>query len=249
MKKKKIIFNWKLNGNKYTIKCFINKVTYFIKENLEKINKNNIEILISPPIIYLDYVNNLLNNNVNIKLCSQNTDINYLGPFTGEISLKMLKDINVKYVIIGHSERKKFHNENKDIISKKFYISKISNIEPILCIGYEKNILNQIEDIINKYGINILYNTNIAYEPISSIGTGIIPSIDHINNINNMILNFLYKFDKNIKNNINILYGGSVSYKNVYNLIFKTNINGLLIGKSSTKIFDIIKIIKNIILI
>ncbi len=249
MKKKIIICNWKLNGNKKFIKNFINKL---IKN--KKIYKKNI-ICISPPIIYMDYTRKLIKNN-NINLTSQNVDINTKGSFTGEISAKMLKKINTKYIIIGHSERRLYHSENNNILLKKIIITKKLNMIPIICIGENIDEYNlkiskkickkQLNYFIKKEGINILKNTIIAYEPIWSIGTGKNASTKHIYKINKYIKKYIININKNIKNKFNIIYGGSINKNNVNKIINKTNIDGLLIGKSSLDINELIKIIKNI---
>ncbi len=249
MNKKIIICNLKLNGNKKFIKNYIKKIKK--KINLYK----NIKILISPPILYTYYVYNLIKK-TKIKLTSQNVDIHIKGSYTGEISAKMLKDINTKYVIIGHSERRKYHLENNKTLLKKIIISKKLNIKPIICIGEnldeykskksKKKCIKQLKYFIKKKNINIFKKTIIAYEPIWSIGTGNIPTTKHINKIIKYIKNYLINNSKNLKNKFKIIYGGSINKENFKNIINNKNINGLLIGKSSLNINNIIKIIKNI---
>lgn len=243
-----IIANWKLNGNIKFIKKYINKIKKYI-------NNNKYKICIAPPIIYLSYFYKLIKKNININLVSQNIDIHEKGAYTGETSVKMLKDLNIKYVLIGHSEIRKYHKENNKNILKKFLITKKKNIIPILCIGenidqYNKKksintCIKQINFIIKKKYINILKNTIIAYEPIWSIGTGKTANINHINKINYSIKKYIYSINKNIYKYIKIIYGGSINYKNYKKIIFQKNIDGLLIGNSSLNIKEFIKIIKN----
>ncbi len=250
MNKKIIICNWKLNGNKKFIKNYIKKLNKY--KNLYK----NKEICIAPPIIYMYYLNKLIKK-TKIKLTSQNVDININGAFTGEISAKMLKNINTKYVIIGHSERKKYHFEKNKLLLKKILITKKLNLIPIICIGenikqYKNNISikickKQLKYFIKYKNIEIFKNSIIAYEPIWSIGTGKNASINHINKINKFIKHYLLSFNNNkIKNKFKIIYGGSINPINSKNIISQKNIDGLLIGKSSLNIKNFIKIIKNI---
>ncbi len=247
MKKKLIIANWKLNGNKKTIKKKINKLLK------SKINTKKCTLSIAPPMIYLHLTTNLINKNTNISLTSQNIDKHITGSFTGEISGKMLKDVNVKYVIIGHSERKKYHLENNKIIYQKIKTCLNTKLIPILCIGenkieYEKNKSINICKNQIKYSIPIkeIKKTNkiiIAYEPIWAIGTGISANINHINNVYNFIKNYVQtKYLHKIKK-IKIIYGGSVNIQNIYELINNTNIDGFLIGSSSLITEEFIKII------
>ncbi len=247
--KKIIICNWKLNGNKKFIKKYIK----ILKKN-KKLYKNN-KISISPPIIYMDYTNKLIKN-TNISLTSQNVDINLKGSFTGEISAKMLKKINTKYIIIGHSERRLYHKEKNNILLKKIIITKKVNITPIICIGENINDYNlkisekickkQLKYFIKKKGIKIFENIIIAYEPIWSIGTGKNASIKHINKINKTIRKYINNKNKKIKNKFKIIYGGSVNKNNANKIFNLKNIDGLLIGKSSININEFLKIIKNI---
>lgn len=248
MNKKIIIANLKLNGNTKYIKRYIKKLKKY-----SNLNKHN--ILLAPPIPYL-YLSNLIIKKNKIKLVSQNIDKNISGSFTGEISGMMLKDINVKYVIIGHSERRIYHKEKNKTILNKIIISKKFNITPIICIGENIKDYNnkkskqkckkQIEFLIKNNNINILKNTILAYEPIWAIGTGKNASIKHIKKIHKCIIKYIKSIDKNILNTIKIIYGGSINNKNIYNIINNKYVNGLLIGKSSWDIKQFIKILNTI---
>ncbi len=248
MKKKIIIANLKLNGNLNYIKKYIKKLKKY-----SYLHKNN--IFLAPPILYLYYATKLIKKS-NINLVSQNIDINLSGSFTGEISAEMIKDIKIKYIIIGHSERKKYHKENNEIILNKIIITKKLNLIPIICIGenideYKKNksiitCKEQIDYIIKNKNIHLLENSIIAYEPIWAIGTGKNANINHINKIHQFIIKYLYSINKNIINKIKIIYGGSINKKNVFNILNNNNVYGLLIGKSSWNIKDFIKILNTI---
>ncbi|MGP1931899.1 MAG: triose-phosphate isomerase, partial [Arsenophonus sp. ET-DL12-MAG3] len=127
-----VIGNWKLNGNTEIVKKLIKN----LRNKLNNIT--NCNIAIAPPIIYLMQAKQDLIGS-NISLCAQNVDINLSGAFTGDISAKMLKDIGVKYIIIGHSERRIYHQESDEYIAKKFSILKSQGLIPVLCIGeYEE---------------------------------------------------------------------------------------------------------------
>ncbi len=241
--KKIIIANWKLNSNIDFIKNYIKKI------NKINFNNNKYEISIAPPIIYLYLINKLIKNKFNTT--SQNIDIHLSGAFTGETSGWMLKDINTKYVIIGHSERRKYHKENNKLILKKIIISKKSNLIPIICIGEnEKEYLNNESIKTCKLQINcliknneqILDNTIIAYEPIWAIGTNKTADLKHIIKIHKFIKKHLKKNNSKIK----IIYGGSININNAKNIIQNEEIQGLLIGSSSLDINNFINIINSI---
>ncbi|MCV2518811.1 MAG: triose-phosphate isomerase [Candidatus Lightella neohaematopini] len=252
MKNLLIISNWKLNGNKYLINHFINKISHIVKSC-------NFSIIIAPPLLYLDYMQQVIKlykcDNY-ISLSAQNIDIHNYGSFTGEISAKMLKDIGIKYAIIGHADRKIFHKENDNIILKKFTILKSENIFPILCIGetkkeYQSNqtiviCIKQINNIIKNLGILALQDTIIAYEPIWAIGNKIIVNPTYIQKIHNAIRNYLMQINYKIGKYINIQYGGSVNFTNILNLLKQPDINGVLIGKASLDTENFIKILNTI---
>ncbi|QJC34873.1 triose-phosphate isomerase [Enterobacteriaceae endosymbiont of Donacia piscatrix] len=249
MKKFLIIANWKLNGN-YN---FINKNINIIK----KINNslNYCQLSIAPPYVYLNYINNLLKN-TSIFLTAQNVDIHLKGSFTGEISINMLKDIGVKYVIIGHSERRIYHNEDIDLISKKFILIKKYGLIPILCIGEteqqkknkltEKICINQINSILKISNVNIFNKSIIAYEPLWAIGTGKIADLNEVKKVILFIRKYISSLNKDIVENIYFQYGGSVNYFNIDNFFKKKYINGFLIGKVSLTIKNFILLIEKI---
>lgn len=114
MKKKMIVANWKLNGDIKTISYFLTS----LKTKMSCYTTKNI-ISIAPPTVFLERVYKNINN-INIFLSAQNVDTHIKGAFTGENSALMMKDIGVKYIILGHSERRLLHNENNEIISKSF---------------------------------------------------------------------------------------------------------------------------------
>ncbi|QJC37307.1 triose-phosphate isomerase [Enterobacteriaceae endosymbiont of Donacia thalassina] len=248
MKKFLIIANWKLNGNFNFIDKNINLIKEKINNSLYFCN-----LSIAPPYVYLNYINNLLKK-TSISLTAQNVDIHIKGSFTGEISIKMLKDVGVKYVIIGHSERRLFHNENNNFVSKKFFLIKKYGLIPILCLGEteeqkknnqaEKIVIKQINDIIENNNIDILNKIIIAYEPVWAIGSGKNANIDEIQKIVLFIKNYLISLNTKIVENIYFIYGGSVNNSNI-DIFFKKNIiNGFLIGKASLEAEKFISLIK-----
>ncbi|MCV2525212.1 MAG: triose-phosphate isomerase [Candidatus Lightella neohaematopini] len=249
MKNLLIISNWKLNGSKYLINNFINKISHIIKDC-------NFSIVIAPPLLYLDYMQQIIKFykcDNHILLSAQNIDVHNYGSFTGEISAKMLKDIGIKYAIIGHADRKIFHKENNDTILKKFTLLKSENMFPILCIGetkeeYQSNqtiavCIKQINNIIKNLGILALQNTIIAYEPIWAINNKIIVDPTYIQKIHSAIRNYLVKINCKISKSISIQYGGSVNFTNILNLLKQQDIDGVLIGRASLDTENFIKIL------
>ena len=162
MEKTLIVGNWKCNPStlKEANKLF-NSVKKGIKKTCPELNRR-VEVIICPPFLYLPFI-----IKKEIVLGSQNVFYEEKGAFTGEISPKMLKDLGVKYVIIGHSERRKYFKETNEMISKKIKAALKAGLKPILCI----NKLSQIPKEISESYI-------LAYEPLFAIGTGKACSIE-----------------------------------------------------------------------
>ncbi|CAL4321332.1 triose-phosphate isomerase [Buchnera aphidicola] len=250
MNKKIVIANWKLNGDQTFVKDFIKKINSTQKKIFE-----NIQIILSPPIIYINYMFKKINNK-KIFFASQNVDYHDKGAFTGEISPYMINEIGAKYVILGHSERRKNHFENNTLIAKKFFSIKKNNLIPILCIGETKKekekgltkevLINQINQIFLTCGNDAFNKTFIAYEPIWAIGTGKNESPNNINKIMKFIKNYIMQksLNKNIK--FKLQYGGSVSDNNVHKIIEEKYIDGVLVGSASLNYKIFLKILKKI---
>ena len=224
----------------------LDKVIYFLKKNK---NAKKLKIIYCPPFTLLDaFVQKL--KNTKIKTGAQNCSFqsNY-GPPTGSINAMMIKSLKCEYVILGHSE-KRSKGENDKIINKKIFSALKNNLKVIFCIGEtsiqkrkkltKKVLYNQLNNGLKN--IKNKKNIIIAYEPVWSIGSGLIPKIEDLIDTTEIIKIFLtskMKF-KNPK----VLYGGSVNPKNISLLRKVTNLDGFLIGGSSqnsNKFIDIIK--------
>jgi len=250
MKKKIIISNWKLHGSI----CLLNTLLIPISKFYIK-NKNiSAKLVIMPPYIYLHPAKKIISN-TNIELGAQNVDINLIGAFTGETSINMLKDVGVKYVLIGHSERRKYHNEDDEVVAKKFKIVKDANLIPILCIGETKNDyifnktkevcknqINKIFDVLGKSGFN---NSMVAYEPRWAIGSNQIPPVDFIKKISKFIKNYILSRQDSTEKLFYIQYGGAVNDKNIIQLLNIDDIDGFLVGSLSLSLNSFINLLKN----
>ena len=220
---KVIAGNWKMN---LTLGEAIN-----LALSIKTSNKN--EIVLFPPIIYALKIKELLSDK-NIKVGVQNVFYEEFGAFTGEISAPMVRSCNLDYVLIGHSERRKFFYETDEIINKKIKKALSFNLNVILCVGealserenkkhfevVKKQVLSAIE------GIDNFENLKIAYEPVWAIGTGINAKPEDANEMHHFIKEIV---------NLYVLYGGSVNESNAYSLLSQQYIDGLLIGNSSLK--------------
>ena len=238
------VANWKMYGNT----ADIDKSKSVIKLTKHQKYKKH-KIIYCPPYTLLKTFSDKIKNtqiSIGAQNCHPNSDF---GPFTGSINAKLIKSTGAKYIILGHSENRK-NGEIDSSINKKVHSALKENLKIILCIGEKlsEKKKNLTYRVLKKQLTNCLKGIKknakiiIAYEPVWSIGTGIIPKNFELKiNIKNIkkILRTLNK-SKNMK----ILYGGSVNPKNVKNLAQIKEINGFLVGGaslSSKKFIDIIK--------
>ncbi len=215
-----IALNNKSNLNKEEFTNYLNK--------LNNINTNNTLILCPT------YLNISMFNSNNILLGSQNVSLYDNGAYTGEVSAKNLASYNVKYSIVGHSERREYQKETDEEIKEKINKLLENNITPILCVGESKieRDNNTYKSIIEKE-LSILSNPNviIAYEPIWSIGTGVIPTKEEIEEV--------FEFIKEKYPNNKVLYGGSANLENIDMLKEISLIDGYLLGGLSLKVDEL----------
>ena len=247
MRKKYIIGNWKMNLNLDSAQDLIFKLKNQYKTN------NSVDIAICPPYVYLLTLVNILKD-TNIKVGAQNMFYKEEGAFTGEISPKMLTDLQISSVIIGHSERRQFFNETNKDVNLKIKSALQYKLTPIFCVGEDlstrekgqalewvkKQIIEGIKDL-TKEDIGKLI---IAYEPIWAIGTGKICSGDDANKIIQMIRNTIKECSSTeTSDKVRILYGGSIKSDNFNEHIKYPDIDGGLVGGSSLKFEEFSKII------
>lgn len=239
MNNKYFIANWKSYLS-------FNQEIEWVKNNLEDLKSLKNEIIICPSFLSLNSIKALLNNS-NIKIGAQACSQFNSGAHTGEITAQSLAQVRANYCIVGHSERRQNFNENEQAIVQKVKLLVENQIVPMFCIGetkqeYEqkksKEVLQkQLEPILNYVSGNLI----IAYEPIWSIGTGIIPSNEYIEQIAAFIIDIIK--NKNTQVKYKIVYGGSITSKTAAELNKCNFIDGFLIGKASTDFQEFKKIV------
>jgi triosephosphate isomerase len=175
-----------------------------------------------------------------IKIGSQNIDLEQSGERTGEISASMIKDLGCSFSIIGHSERRLLFQETNQMIGQKLIQANNNSIIPILCIGEsaEENQSNNTHNVLEQQIVEALGNANklssliIAYEPVWAIGSGKTPNPEQINSIHEMIKDVVQSRFPKIGLE-SVLYGGSVNIENATSLFDQMNVDGALIGGAS----------------
>ncbi len=250
--KKYIVANWKMNLN-------FSETLNLAKKFKKKFHGfKSGEIVVCPSVLALkDAVKIFKGSGVSIG--AQNVFWEEKGAYTGEISPEMLAEIGCEYVILGHSERRKYLSENYEIINKKVRaVVKNEKLTPIICIGesFEERktdrrdfvLVEQLEQALS--GIEILGDQKIivAYEPIWAIGTGtaIEPSeAEYAHKIIKLALNDIVGINA-VSKNFSIIYGGSINSKNVASFSDLENMDGLLVGGASLKADEFFKVAKEI---
>lgn len=233
-----VMGNWKLNGSK----AFTKELIASLKDELNEVS--GCDVAIAPPVMYLAEAEAALVSS-DIALGTQNVDLNKQGAFTGDISTEMLKDFGVKYVIIGHSERRQYHHESDEFIAKKFGVLKDAGLVPVLCIGEseaeneagktEEVCARQIDAVMNTLGVEAFNGAVIAYEPIWAIGTGKSATPAQAQAVHAFIRGHIAKQSQAVAEQVIIQYGGSVNDANAAELFTQPDIDGALVGGASLK--------------
>ena len=241
--------NWKLNKTSLEAIDFVN----LLKRDLHDIN--DVELVVCPPFTALSEVHDILNES-NIALGAQDLYWEDTGAFTGEVSAPMLKDVGVRYVIIGHSERRQFFGETNQTVNNKIKAALKWELTPIACIGetLQEREENKTFEVIKKQFNESLAGLNkkdiekivIAYEPVWAIGTGKTATSLQAQEVQKLIRDLLSKaYGPSIANGVRIQYGGSVKPENIAELMAQEDIDGALVGGASLQHESFVKIVKN----
>lgn len=240
--------NWKMNPISLAeAKQLFNSVKEGIKE------VEDVETVIFAPFVYLPILDN---QESNIILGAQDCFWEEKGAFTGETSPKTLKELGCKYIIIGHSERRKYKEETDEMVNKKLKAALNAGLSPILCIGDKKRefdedikeITVQLEKDLDGLKDFDLSNLSIMYEPVWAISTtkgGRKPTVeDAIEGVNYIKKDLDRLFGGDLSQKIRFLYGGSVDSTNIKGFIFEAKLDGVLVGGASLKSQEFINTVK-----
>jgi triosephosphate isomerase len=240
MRKPLVAGNWKMNLNK------AEAVALATALRDKAATFGSVDTVLIPPFVYLDAVNQVISGSA-IGLGAQDLYFEKNGAFTGEISAAMLRDLNVDYVLIGHSERRHVLGENDALLNKKLLVAVQNNLTAILCVGemLDERKTNKTFDVVKHQLVAGLAgakgavgpeNLVIAYEPVWAIGTGLTASPQQAQEVHAYIREQIAGiFDKALADNIIIQYGGSVKASNAAELIGQKDIDGALVGGASLK--------------
>lgn len=212
---------------------------------------DNAELLICVPHVHLADIAKLAVNS-HVLLGAQDAHWQDKGACTGEVSVSMLADYQVSYLLVGHSERREMFADDNQRVAKKFAAALNHGIKPILCIGEslqqrEQDITMQVlkeqcQAVIDEVGIEAFANACIAYEPIWAIGTGLTATPEQAQQVHSELRQWLAAQNEAVASKLQILYGGSMNAANAEQLLAQPDIDGGLIGGASLKAEDFLKI-------
>ena len=242
-----IVANWKCNpATMLKARALFDST----KRGVQKIR--NVEVVICPPFVYLSQVGGLA---LGAQDCFWEKD----GAYTGEISPAMLKNVGCHYVLVGHSERRRYGAETEEVVHKKLKAALAAQLDPILCIGetggerkkgeIEKVLRRQLTYALKGIAASLFSRRGtIAYEPLWAIGTGDPCDIDEAQRMSLTIVKIVTElYNSKTARTIRILYGGSVTSKNAAGYIKEAGMQGLLIGGASLDAKEFVSIVKAVV--
>ena len=238
--------NWKMNKGPKEAAELINELKPLVKEA-------RATVVVCVPAVSFAAAKTALRGS-KIKLGAQNVHFKESGAFTGELSVAMLKEAGVEYVIIGHSERRQYFGETDETVNLRVRAAVAGGLTPIICVGEKKeqreagytDALVTYQTMIALSGLSAdqIKKVIIAYEPVWAIGTGMTATDEQANETIGVIREAIrQKYGKRVSDKVRIQYGGSMNPKNVKGLMAQSEIDGGLIGGASLKAADFAQVV------
>jgi triosephosphate isomerase len=245
-----IAANWKMNKGP-------SEAGDFLKTFLAKIAPltSNCDVVVAPPFVSLPVASEALANS-NVELAAQNVSQFDSGAYTGEVNVVMLKELYVRHVIIGHSERRSIYGETDAVINAKIKKAREANLKPIFCIGetLEERDAGKLEDVLRTQvrggldGVSEkdLLESVLAYEPVWAIGTGVTATPEQAQEAHAFVRSLLAElYGPEVAGKVRIQYGGSVKPGNSAELMGQPDIDGALVGGASLEPQSFLELIEN----
>jgi triosephosphate isomerase len=235
--------NWKLHGDRAFARALLDRVS--------EAKPPGVRVAVLPPMPYLGDLTERYGCR-GVEFGAQDVDVNDEGAFTGEVSGRMLLDVGCRYALVGHSERRHFHDETPELVARKFVAATRAGLVPILCIGETLHqreagqtqyaLEKQLAPVMAAAGIRGFRDAVVAYEPVWAIGTGRTATPEQAQEVHAFIRGELAALDAKIAGSLPILYGGSVKPANAAELFSQPDIDGGLIGGASLVAEDFLAI-------
>jgi len=236
MRRPVVAGNWKMHGSRSANETLLAD----LEERLSP--EWPVDVVVFPPYVYLaDAVRTLAE--ADIAVGAQDVCAEPVGAFTGQVSAAMLRDIGCKYVIVGHSERRRLYHEDDALVARKFAAALQAGVTPVLCVGEtleereanrtEAVVMRQLEAVTAMNGVSSLSEAIVAYEPVWAIGTGRTASPEQAEGVHALLRSRIGAQDAKIARHLRILYGGSVKAANAAELFSMPDVDGGLVGGAS----------------
>ncbi len=236
MRRPMVAGNWKMHGSRAANQLLLIELEQRLKPDWP------IDVVVCPPYVYLSEAARLLDDG-QIHLGAQDVCAESGGAFTGQVSAAMLKDVGCRYVIVGHSERRRLYHEDDALVARKFASALRSGLTPVLCVGEtleeheahqtEAVVARQLEAVIAMHGSACFAGAVVAYEPVWAIGTGRTASPQQAQAVHAFLRSRITAQDAKIGGELRILYGGSVKGGNAADLFAMPDVDGGLVGGAS----------------
>src|SRR5437660_2549941 len=251
-KERKLIIagNWKMN------KTVAEALDLVRGLKIELASVKEVDIVVCPPFTALGEVSKAILETKNIRLGAQNMSEHNFGAYTGEIAAGMLKEFSVRYVILGHSERRQYQKESDSLIAKKALAAHGASLKPIVCVGEtlaereagqtQMVLETQVRGSLGGLSKEQMAETIVAYEPVWAIGTGKTATTAQAQEAHAFIRQLLVRmFDETVARRVRIQYGGSVKPSNARELMSQPDVDGALVGGASLEARSFGDIVKN----
>ena len=236
MRRPMVAGNWKMHGSRAANQALLTDLEQRLKPDWP------VDIAVFPPFVYLGDAARLLNGG-QVQLGAQDVCAEGGGAFTGQVSAAMLKDVGCRYVIVGHSERRRLYHEDDSLVARKFAAAQHAGLTPVLCVGEtleehvahdtEAVVARQLDAVTAMHGSASFAQAIIAYEPVWAIGTGRTASPQQAQAVHAFLRGRIAMQDANIAGRLRILYGGSVKGGNAAELFSMPDVDGGLVGGAS----------------
>ena len=252
MRKKIVAGNWKMNLNKDSSVNLVQAIINGLNEVPE-----NTRIIVAPPFINIPYVQEVASKNSTVEVAAQNMHFAESGAYTGEVAADMLQAVGLNTVILGHSERREYFDEDAHLLTRKVEQALEHKMDVIFCFGekLEDRKSENHFDVVKEQIRDSLFHLNdvdwdkiiLAYEPVWAIGTGETATPEQAQEMHAYIRKLIEDhYDDEVADRVSILYGGSVKPANAREIFSKSDVDGGLIGGASLKAEDFLAIINSI---
>ena len=247
--------NWKMNKDHLEAVDLVQRLAWALKDADHDSAK--VEVTVIPPFTDLRSVQTLIDGDkLDLSFGAQDVSQHESGAYTGEISASMLKALGASYVVVGHSERREYHDESDELVGAKAKAAIEKGITPIVCVGegldvreagnHVSHVVSQVKGAYAKLSKDEALKSVVAYEPVWAIGTGKVATPEDAQEVCEAVRDTLAElYDQAAADTIRVLYGGSVKPDNVAEIMAKEDVDGALVGGASLKAEDFSQLVLN----